>query len=173
MAASNAYTRGHSEFGHIAAGPTDVPWGEAGEEAVQIQIAVQNVELHGAGSKSAFDVGITRADLDLVVNGIDGSLTNIHRFLGLATGDITGSLPASDEVLSINAENIGEAVREVYSLGAGALSLVRRIEVPSAKPFNLGPLAQTKTGWMIPSVTFRCLNPGDDIVMTIRDISSS
>lgn len=172
MPASDAYVRGHSRVGELIGG-SPTWWGKCREEAVSVNLNVQTVELHPSDGKSAVDVGITRADCDIVVGGIDGSLTNIHRFLGLSAGDLTGGLPATSEVLSINAENLGETVRNFLSEGVGALGTVRRINAPRAKPFGLGSLQQTKTGWMTPEVTLRALDPGTDIVVIITDIVES
>lgn len=176
MAQAHAFTRGHSELGDVNSFGTREAWGKAGEEAVSIQVAVQTVELHGSDSKSAYDVGITRADLDVQVNGITGTLANIHKFLGLADGDLDEStplVPATESGgpidLDINAENLGEKVRHFYSLGTGADGSVRELRVPKAKPINFGPLAQNKTSWMVPQVTFRALNPGNGVIATLTD----
>jgi hypothetical protein len=175
-AAANAFTRGHSEVGHVASGPVDVPWGKTAEEAVEIQMNVTSVDLFSSQSKMEEDTGISRVSMSLAINGIDGALQNIGRMFGMPDTAFTGDLSAStDEVLRFDQDDIGEEVREIYSLGAGALASVRRVSAPRCKLTDVGPLAQSKTGWMVPSATWRVLNPNTAgvSVLTIRDLASS
>lgn len=176
MAAStNAFTRGHSEVGHVAAGPVDVPWGKAAEEAVELQFGVTTVDLYSSVGKLPEDTGITRVEGSLQINGIDGALQNIGRMLGMPDTAFSGDLSASvDELLQFDQDDIGEQERSLYSLGVGALASVRRIAAPRCKLVDVGPLAQSKTGWMVPQARWRFLNPNTGAaVLTIRDLASS
>lgn len=175
MAQEHAFPRGHSLLGDVVS-TVFTSWGKAGEEAVTIQFAIQNVELHGSDSKAAYDVGITRADLDVVATGISGRLEHIHKFLGLAAADLDNAVPlvpASETggpvKLNINVETLGEEIRHFRSIGAGADQSVRTLDVPKARPFGFGPLNQNKTSWMNGQVTLRALNPGNGVVATLED----
>lgn len=171
--AVNAYIRGHQEVGHVEDGPADVPWGKTGEEAIEIQMNVETVDLFSAQSKMNEDTGITRVGMDMVINGIDGSLRNIGRGFGMPDDAFTGDIDLGQEELAFNQNDIGEQERHLYSEGPGAFGSVRRIDVPRAKLANVGPLAQAKTGWMLPVVTWRVLNPGVDPVFTFTDTAAS
>lgn len=175
--AVNALIRGHQEVGHVnevTSPDTDVPWGKTGEEAIEIQMNVTTVDLFSAQSKMNEDTGITQVGMDAVINGIDGSLRNIGRMFGMPDAAFTGDIDSGTEKLDFNQNDIGEQERHLYTLGPGARDAsggisVRRIDIFRAKLSNVGPLAQSKTGWMLPVATWRVLNPGTDPVVTFTD----
>jgi hypothetical protein len=172
-ATSNAFVRGHSEVGHKS-GATDVPWGRTAEDAVSIQLNVQTVELYSAQSVMAEDSGVTQVGMQLGINGIDGSLQNIGRVLGLPDSAFTGDLSAStNEVLTFDKDDIGASALALYSKGPGPLSSVRRIDAPNCKLASAGALAQAKTGWMLPSAVFNILVPATGNPLTITDDAAS
>jgi hypothetical protein len=169
MPATNAFVRGHQEVGHVITGPTDVPWGKTAEEAVQLQMNVTTVDLFSAQSKMNEDTGITQVGMDIQINGIDGALRNVGRVFGLPDAAFSGTLPAGEE-LKFEQNDIGETERHIYSEGPGAGASTRRISAPRCKLVNVGPLAQSKTGWFLPTATWRVLNPSAGIpVVTITD----
>lgn len=163
--------RGHNEVGHVITGPTDVSWGKTQEEGVEIQVGVQSVDLFSAQSSMEEDTGITRTTLNFVARLIDAALQSIQRAFGIPDSEFTGDLEAATptaEVLDFEAGLVGSQERELYSLGPGPAS-TRRIEVPRAKVSDLGPLQQSKTGWMLPQATWRALNPTSGHALRITD----
>lgn len=180
MAASNAYVRGHNLVGMKISG-TDTDLGRTAEDAVSIQMNVQSVELFSSQSLMAEDVGITQVGMELVINGIDGSLRNIQRLFGLPDAAFTGDLVvgAIDEQLDFNEDGIGATERFIYSEGPGPRSSTRRISAPRCKVKNVGPLQQGKTGWMLPTATWGVLRPdldqagAEQAILQITDITAS
>lgn len=171
MAAADTPVRGHTVFGHAAAGPTRTAWGRTGEEAVTLQFAVTTVDLYSSQSKMPEDTGITRVESTLAVNGIDGSLTNIGRMLGMPDsshngGDLTA---LTDEALDFNDDDVGEQERWLYSLGPGPLNSTRTIDAFRCKVSDVQPLMQAKTDWMLPQASWRMLRPTSGPFITITD----
>lgn len=180
MPASNAYVRGHNLVG-MKVGATDTDLGRTAEDAVSLQMNVQSIELFSSQSLMAEDVGITQVGMDLNIKGIDGTLRNIGRLYGLPDDALTGDLVVGDvdEQLDFNETGIGSTERYIYSEGPGPRSSVRRIAAPRCKVKNVGPLVQSKTGWMIPEATWGVLWPGltqegaTQPILTITDIVAS
>lgn len=176
MPISHATLRGHNEVGEVIAGPTDSPWGRTQEEGVELQVSVQSVDLFSAQSTMDEDAGITRTSLSLVVRLLSGTLLTIRRALGIPSAQLTGDLAAATpttEVLAIKAGNIGFEEKHLYSIGAGPAS-TRRIAASRCMLTDMGPLQQSKTGWVLPVATWRILDPTVNFatplaVLTITD----
>ena len=170
MPAINAFVRGSTEVGHFLSGPVDTAWGKTQQDGFQIQMNATTVDLLSAQSKMVEDTGTPQIGMDIVVNGIDGSLRNIGRVYGLPDSAFSGDLDTpTDEVLAFNQAEIGETERAIYSEGPGPLGSVRRFEAYRCKIVNVGPLVQSSTSWMVPVGTWRILNPGVDPVAQFTD----
>jgi hypothetical protein len=173
-AAANAFVRGCTEVGHYTSGPVDVPWGKTQQDGFQIQMNVTTVDLLSAQSKMVEDTGTPQIGMDIVINGIDGSLTNIGRVYGLPDAAFTGDLgTGTDEVLDFNQDEVGETERALYAEGPGPLGSVRRFTAERCKVVNVGALVFSSTSWMVPVGTWRILNPGTDPVAQFTDIAAS
>lgn len=170
MATSGFYTaRGHTDVGHDDSG--DVSWGKTQEEGVEIQVAVNSVDLYSAQSTMEEDTGITRTSLSLVARLIDAALNVIQRATGIPdsefTGDLTDPTPTS-EVLDLEEGLIGSVERTIYSTGPGPTS-TRRIDIPRAKVIDISSMAQSKVAWWLLTVTWRVLNPASGHALRITD----
>lgn len=160
MPASAVNLRGHLEVGEVITA-TDTPWGKTQEEGVEVQVAVQSVELYSSQSTMMEDAGITRTGLSFVVRMIDSSLTTLRRLFGMPASALTGDLEAATptaEVLSFNEGEIGSETKAIYSEGPGPES-TRRFDMPECKLTSIGRLVQSKTNYMLPEATWAILNP--------------
>jgi|SRR5688572_17744390 len=180
MPASNAKVRGHQLVGMKVSG-VDTDLGRTAEDAVSIQMNLQTVELFSSQSLMAEDVGITQVGMELVINGIDGSLRNIQRLFGLPDDAFSGDLVVgdTDEQLDFNEDEMGNTERYIFSEGPGPRSSTRRIAAPRCKVKQVGPLQQNKGSWMLPSSTWGVLRPdltqggAEQAILTITDIVAS
>lgn len=176
MPISHATLRGHNEVGEVTTGPVDNPWGRTQEEGVELQVSVQSVDLFSSQSTMDEDAGITRTSLSLMIRLISGTLVTLRRALGIPSAQLTGDLANATptaEVLTIKAGNIGAELKHIYSIGDGPAS-TRRIAASRCILTDMAPLQQSKTNWLLPSATWRILDPTTNFasplaVVTITD----
>lgn len=161
MPTSGFRARGHSEVGHVIAGPTDVPWGKTAEDGIDLQINVTAVDLFSSQSTMEEDTGISRMSLSIVARLIDAALQVFQRATGSPdtefSGDLADATPTA-EVLDFEEGLIGSVERAIYSEGPGPAS-TRRLDAVRAKVADIQSVSQSKVNWWTPTVTWRVLNP--------------
>lgn len=173
MPFANFFAFGTQEIGRMTgAGETTMtPVSKTTKDGVDVQLSVTFVDLYGGQDLLPADSKNERAELTLAASMVDSSLTAMVFALGLPTAALAGDLAAAtptQEVLSINAPQIGTAVGPIYALGPGPKS-TRQIIVRRAQWQGVSGLGQKGNAHTTAQPTFRALTPTTGAAVTITD----
>lgn len=136
---------------------TLTPWATTEETGATISPSVNKVDLYGGQSTALKDSFINQVTAKLQTNFISGTLDIIKKMWGLPDAAHTGDLsadPATDEVLRVNAAQIGTQERQIYVKAAGGGDGPRTWFFPRCKPSDLSEMAISKTDYLKPGGAF-------------------
>lgn len=157
---------GINEVGAVVSA-SDVPWGETEQNGATLTLDGTDFDLRSAQSKMLRDrIAITRdATVTIRLQNVD--LINVRDVLGLPTTALTGDLndmsTPSDEVLSIDPEEISTEEIELYIETPGPAG-PRRIDIPRCKAHGTITLNFSATENQQLEATFQVLRPKDNSV---------
>ena len=174
MPATAARLVGISSVGHVAAGPTDVPWGETQKDGVSLQLSLARVDVRSGQGPLKLASHVTEAGVAMAIRMLESALQRLGYMLGLPSASFTGNLVAtptpSAEVLVIDGE-LGSEELQLYALGVGPVT-TRRIDAKRAVLTDPGSLAIADNAYMQPAVTFELLKPATGDFLKITDAAS-
>lgn len=174
MPASAARLIGISSVGHVAAGPTDVPWGETQKDGVSIQMSLARVDIRSGQSALKLTSHVTEAGVTMAIRMLESALQRLGYMLGMPSGNFTGNLTAtptpSAEVLTIDGE-LGSEELQLYAIGVGPVT-TRRIDAKRAVLTDPGSVVVADNAYAQPAVTFELLKPATGDFLKITDAAS-
>lgn len=154
---------------------TLTPWATTDETGAVIRPGVQKVDLYGGQSTALLDSFINQVTASLQVNFVSGTLDIIKKMWGLSdaahTGDLGGGTP-TEEVLIVNAADIGTQERQIYVKAAGGGAGPRTWYFPRCKPSDLSELAISKSDYLKPGGAFDLYENADrDLFWAVDAVS--
>jgi len=168
---------GINEIGHITdpeGSPTDVSWGNTLKEGVQLQLAVQSIELTSGQALMKEDVSVTDASMQFQLKLISSDNLALVYLWGLPDSANVGDLglgSPTPEVLTITEGNLASVERAIYVEAPGPAS-TRRVQARRCKVSDMGGLAFSAADYQTPEATWDVLNPTStmsDPPLTITD----